>query len=36
MFLQIRLLSDMKCEFTKAVGMELDYGWLLGNVRSKR
>jgi 2-Cys peroxiredoxin 5 len=30
------MLADMKCEFTKAIGMELDATQLLGNVRSKR
>ncbi len=34
--LQIRLLADMKCEFTKAINMDLDYTPFLGNVRSKR
>lgn len=33
---QIRMLSDMKGEFTKATNMELDSTALLGNVRSRR
>merc|ERR1712227_374251 len=33
---KIRMLADMKAEFTKAVDLELDATPLLGNVRSKR
>eukprot|EP00794_Sanderia_malayensis_P017365 gene17365-19102_t len=35
-FGKIHMLADMKADFTKAVGMELDATGLLGNIRSKR
>ena len=34
--LQMKVLADTMCEFTKAMDMELDCTPLLGNVRSKR
>ncbi|ELU07831.1 hypothetical protein CAPTEDRAFT_153829 [Capitella teleta] len=33
---RIRMLSDMKCEFTNATNMQLDSASLLGNIRSRR
>ncbi|KAK2158587.1 hypothetical protein LSH36_167g07051 [Paralvinella palmiformis] len=33
---QIRMLSDMRCEFTKALGAQFDSSTLLGNFRSRR
>jgi len=33
---KIRMLADPACEFTKAIGMELDLSAALGTIRSKR